>query len=66
MPKKNKYRPGELITSVSELEAHLEAGGWVYWHDGKPKHPEIIKSLQLRTIKYFIRKQAFKKAILNQ
>ena|SRR5690554_145976 len=56
-----KYECGEAITTLNELlEQEI-----VMWF-GKPKHIEVIKSLQLRMILQFLNNNHFKKAIKKE
>lgn len=58
LEKNRKYRNGETITTLKELlEQEI-----VMWF-GRPRHIEVIKSLQLRAILQFLNKGYFEKAI---
>jgi hypothetical protein len=61
----HKYIPGEPFSTLGELRAWLESGGWVYWH-GRPKHPSIIISLQFRCILSGLRHGIFYRAMPNE
>lgn len=47
---KGKFRPGDAFTGIGELVFWLKIGGWVYWR-GRPKHPDILESQTLRTLR---------------
>ena len=63
MAKKKKYEPGQEIwgidTLVRLLILHKE---WVYYKD-KPKHPEFILHMQLKTVIQGLANRYFKEAI---
>ena len=65
MPRKRKYRQGDIIRTLAELEKELNAGRYVYLRD-VPKHPSVIISMTLRTIQIFLRGDSLRYALLNK
>ncbi len=48
-----KFRPGARILSLSALAKHVEFGRWIYLH-GTPKHPKVLMSMTLNTLRAFL------------
>ena len=74
MKKQNKYRQGEVIETMEELDRWIEPRRlnyyksyhrWIYLHK-KVMHPAFLTSMTYRTIKMFIKNKAIKKAMLNK
>ncbi len=56
-----KYEVGEPITNIQDLINET----WVMWY-GRTKHVETFKSMQLRTVLYFLNNGSLKKAVPKQ
>jgi len=58
-----KYKPGQEIWDIDTLVKLLILHGeWVYYKD-RPKHPEFILHMQLKTVIQGLTNQCFKRAI---
>uniref|UniRef100_A0A6M3JJY3 Uncharacterized protein n=1 Tax=viral metagenome TaxID=1070528 RepID=A0A6M3JJY3_9ZZZZ len=65
MPRRNKFKPGDTVHTIEQLDIFLAQGRWVYmWN--RPKHPSFIDSMPLRTVRYFVTQNAFKIALPNK
>ena len=47
--RQRKFRKGAPVNSVELLAGMLNAGDWLMWN-GRPMHPEFIRSMTLRGI----------------
>ena len=60
---KKKFKQGEIISRIDELMEFLVIKKeWVYYKD-KPKHPEFILHMQLKTVIQGLTNRCFKEAI---
>jgi len=60
---KKKFKQGKAITRIDELmEILIINKEWVYYKD-KPKHPEFILHMQLKTVIQGLTNRCFKEAI---
>lgn len=64
MPKRNKYRRGRRIMTVTELVRVLEARQYVFW-GSRPTHPGWMLGLQIRYLLGEIRRGNIHYAIEN-
>ena len=47
---KQKYRPGNRIPGLTELDRAIERGEYVFWNH-KPQHPAFIVSMKFKTVR---------------
>jgi len=64
MPKPHKFRLGQKLDSLDNLETCLFFGRWIYLR-GRPKHPSIFANMQVNTILDFINEELLYEAIYN-
>lgn len=76
MPRRNKFRPGRLVTSLDDVAKLAEQGRWFYmWRgynlkthterQGRPIHPAWVMSLKANFLKQFISYGVMRVADLN-
>jgi len=63
--RKNKYKPGPVINNVETVIKMINLSSWIYLF-GRPKHPTIIDSMTLRTVRGFIKHKQLRIALLNK
>lgn len=57
-----KYQPGETFENVAALSLDLDAGKYVMWN-GKPLHPEIVRSMTFRTVERGMSRGVLRRAV---
>jgi len=62
MPRKTKYRKGELITNWGDLALQLQQNRWVYWGD-RPKHPGWLRSMRFQVLDQAINRGDLSEAV---
>lgn len=53
MSRPKKFKKGEPITNIAELCEWVFNDGWVYLYT-RPKHPALMMSMMLRTLKVLL------------
>ncbi len=65
MAYKKKYRPGNRIYEVLSVVWAVENEKWLYLNH-KPLHPKFVSKMPLDTIIAFLKRGAFRTALLNK
>ncbi len=67
MPKEKMYKEGDLITNLPVLMLIIDRGEYVMWDEfsrgWQPKHPGVILSMTLFTLRGKIRAKGLRRAI---
>ncbi len=64
MGKKNKYRVGATIHTISNFDAWVSDHRWIYLHQ-KVMHPSFITSMPYRTVRNFLKTGSIKGQALH-
>jgi hypothetical protein len=65
MPRPRKFRPGDVITSIAEMDEQLARKGYVFLFGDRPTHAGVVHSQRYRTLVEAIKSGRMRRAMVT-
>ena len=67
MPRPRKFRPGEPIASIADMNAALDTDGFVFlFHEGRPTHAAVVRQQRYATLLDAIAKGRMRRVVVTE